>query len=109
MTRKNVDAMLRDVLLRRHLEALEQGQASGQIVNNVYGGGGGAPDMGMRGQMLPDAEDDGDYMVDITRQDLPTGDGWTKKVHRYRQPKGGDANPPAKAGGKKKAHRYRPE
>jgi hypothetical protein len=43
--------------------------------------------------------DDFDYMVDIMRQNLPEDEtgkspGWTKKVHRYRTPKG--EKPPGK-------------
>ncbi len=83
-------------------------EAMARIVNNVYGGSGGAGFGGHSGGGVmdrlgggngggdaPDGEDPFDYLVNITRKDLPdinpaTGkpEGWSKTVHRYREPKG---------------------
>lgn len=93
--RRNVTAdMIRQAILRRHLEEIQHAElARGQeqhqhVINNLYGGGGGMS--GVREQMDPD---DNDYFVKITRRDLDEKDpdtgkpvGWEKKVHRYRQP-----------------------
>jgi hypothetical protein len=81
-------------------------EAMAHIINNVYGGAGGHGGAGGGGGVMDrlgggggggsahDGEDPFDYLVDITREDLPgvsevTGKppGWKKKVHRYREEK----------------------
>lgn len=97
MRHRNVTAeAIKQAILRRHLEELQQRQQEASIVNNLYGGGGGGG--GMREQMGGgggESPEDHDYFVDITREDLPkinkaTGKpmGWHKKVHRFATPKG---------------------
>jgi hypothetical protein len=64
---------------------------AGGVMGELGGGGGGVSPGGGNG------EDPWDYMVDITRRDLPdinphTGKpaGWEKTVRRHRTPKGHD-------------------
>lgn len=73
----------------------------GSVINNVYGGhatagGGGGGVMDRLGPSMgggEGGEDPFDYLVDITREDLPlnpeTGKpgGWKKHVHRHREEK----------------------
>lgn len=79
---------------RRLLSEISQKANAQSVINNVYGGGGGVMDRLGGAPMTPPSspdEDPYDYLVDITREDLPdvnpaTGKpkGWKKSVHRYR-------------------------
>lgn len=102
--------MLRQAIRDRILSEVRKPRDVERIVNNVYGGAltsdknqglGG----GVMGEMSPE---DRDYLVDITREDLPelnplTGKpkGWKKTVKRYTQPRGSNPPPPPEGGEKK--------
>ena len=91
--------MLRQAIRDRILSEVKKPRDVERIVNNVYGGaidregrnqGLGSGVMGEMG-----ADDDREYTVDITREDLPelnplTGKpkGWKKTVVRKSQPRG---------------------
>jgi hypothetical protein len=109
MDEEEYNAMLRQAIRDRILNEVKKPRDVERIVNNVYGGpltsdknqglGGG-----VTGEMAPE---DLDYLVDITREDLPelnplTGKpkGWKKTVVRRTQPRG--ATPPASDPEKKK-------
>lgn len=89
------DAALIRAARKRIMRELEAQQAGGgsPITNNVFSGGGGGIAPGLMERMNgAEAEDPSlrDYLVDITREDLPdinpaTGKpvGWKKSVHRY--------------------------
>lgn len=93
----NDDILLKAMRKRILDEINRREQASGSVINNVYGGGGShMPLRGVSDQLgsSPEGEDPYDYFVDITRRDLDevnpaTGKpaGWKKSVHRHRQPK----------------------
>ncbi len=82
---------------KRILAELEAKQSVGggnTVNNNNYAGGGGGLMERMNGGGGGDEGDLRDYLVDITREDLPglnelTGKppGWKKTVHRYTKEK----------------------
>ena len=109
------DAVLLEAIRQRMMDEIGK-QRETNVINNLIGGGSDAlPAVrGSRGvgefvgQANPSSAGEGlspedmDYLVDITREDLPglnpdTGKprGWKKTVHRYRAPKG-DSKPPKK-------------
>ncbi len=104
------DEALIAAIRRRMLEDIEKKKEAAAIVNNVYGGaqagGGGVMDrLGGEGQEM--SPEDQSYFVDILRQNYEPGDeaetidpetgmatkrplphgGWSKRVHRFSQPK----------------------
>ena len=101
------EAMLLKALQQRMLDEIARKQDG--IVNNVYGGGPQGPLSGgaggiaaaMSGGGSPVSPEDLQYLVDITREDLPlnpeTGkpSGWHKIVERKAVPKG-KTHPPKK-------------
>lgn len=89
------DAALIRAARKRIMAELEAKQAGGgnTVNNNNYAGGGGLMER-MNGGGAGDDGDLRDYLVDITREDLPglnelTGKppGWKKTVHRYTKEK----------------------
>lgn len=75
------------------LEAKQAVSGGNTVNNNNYAGGGGLMER-MNGGGAGDDGDLRDYLVDITREDLPglnelTGKppGWKKTVHRYTKEK----------------------
>lgn len=89
--------VLRQAIQQRILEEIQRKEAAHQVVNNVYGqSGAAAPHAhGVSEQMGGMSPEDYDYLVDITRSDLPEINpatkkpmGWKKTVHRYASPKG---------------------
>ncbi len=79
--------------LLRELEAQQEARISNTINNNQGGGshGGGGLMEAMNGG---GPEDPYEYLVDIEKRDIPGEEGgkplgWTKKVHRHREKKGG--------------------
>jgi hypothetical protein len=109
MDEEEYNQMLRQAIRDRILSEVRKPREVDRVVNNVYGGpltsdknqglGGG-----VTGEMAPE---DLDYLVDITREDLPelnplTGKpkGWKKTVVRRTQPRG--TTPPASDPEKKK-------
>ncbi len=91
-------ALIRAARQRILAELGRKGASAGQsqrIINNVYGGAGGGGGGSSGGGLMErlggspsgsSEEDPFDYLVDIERKNTP--EGWTKKVHRYREPKG---------------------
>lgn len=91
-------AQLNAAIRKRLLSEIDRGGGQ-SVVNNVYGGGVGAPGGGIREMMAEGADDPAmrDYYVDIEREDMPdinpaTGKpkGWRKKVHRFSVGRGED-------------------
>ena len=109
------DAVLLEAIRQRMMDEIGK-QHESNVINNLIGGSSDAlpATRGARGvsEFAGQATSSGaeglspedyDYLVDITREDLPeinpaTGKpmGWKKTVHRYREEKG-KKNPPKKA------------
>lgn len=105
------EKMLLNALRRRLLEELQAKREERATIQNIIGGGAGAGGgRGLYDQFagspgVPSPVDPGqyDYLVDIIRRQIPEGatevdpvtgepvsypeGGWSKRVHRYRQPK----------------------
>ncbi len=88
------DQMLIQAVRERLMDELKKKSDAQSIVNNVYGSpmAGGQGVMGALGgeggQGSPDPREDGDYFVDIMRENLDPNDpskGWKKNVHRYKK------------------------
>lgn len=73
--------------------AAQASPAAANTINNYAGGG----SHGLMEKMNGGGDDDAslhDYLVDIEKRDIPGEEGgkpigWTKKVHRHREAKGG--------------------
>jgi hypothetical protein len=69
----------------RILEEIQRKKES-QIVNNLYGSGGGSLQERMP-QMAEPVDEPFDYFVDIERTPGKEPGSWSKRVRRYREPK----------------------
>lgn len=98
------EELLLQAMRKKILREIDREQQA-SIVNNVYSGGGATPVGGVMqalGNNSGEEEIDPgmfDYFVDIEREpafhnEAGKPEGWKKKVHRYRKPKGEDPGDP---------------
>ncbi len=93
------DGALIQAVRKRLLRELGSQHAASQVHNTINnnqsgGHGGGGLMEAMNGGQPGGSDDPFEYLVDIEKHDIPGEDGgkpvgWTKKVHRHREKKGG--------------------